>query len=111
MTQAELYTALVSLSLPVAYREFKGTTENPAPKPPFICYQFTGSADLMADNQNYAEVSDFDIELYTDEKDLDSEKLIEDLLKTNHLPYSKTEEFIDSEKLLQVVYSIRVIGG
>lgn len=111
MTQAELYAALKSLGLPVAYSEFVSTPENPAPPPLFICYQFANSDDMMADNQNYVEISNFDIELYTNKKDPATEKLVQDKLKSLSLPYSKSETWIDSEKMFQVIYAIQLIGG
>lgn len=111
MTQVELYSALKSLGMPVVYGEFVNTEENPAPPPPFITYQFAYSGDLMADNQNYAEVSFYQIELYTTKKEPATEKLVEDKLKELCLPYFKTETWLDSEKLRQVIYEIQLIGG
>ena len=111
MTQAELYTALKTLGLPVAYGEFIGTPENPAPSPPFICYQFIDSDDVMADNQNYCGIGNFEIELYTEKKDPAAEALVESLLKTNRLPYIKREFFIETENLRQAIYEIQLIGG
>lgn len=111
LTQAELFTALKGLGLPVAYGEFKGTPENPAPPPPFITYQFAYSGDLMADDMNTEELSNFQVELYTKTKDQTKEKLVQDLLKSLFLPYSKIETWLDSEELRQVVYEIQLIGG
>ena len=111
MTQAQLYTALKSLGMPVAYREFIDTPENPAPPLPFITYQFANDGDLKADNQNYLAISNFQVELYTAVKDPTREKLVQDKLKEMRLPYSKLEEWIDTEKMLQVIYQIQLIGG
>lgn len=111
MTQTELHQALKSLGMPVAYGEFKSTPENPAPAPPFITYQFAYSSDLIADNQNYVDVSNFQIELYTAVKDLAKETRVQDKLKELRLPYSKTETWLESEDLRQVIYEIQLIGG
>lgn len=105
MTQAELYQALKAIGYPVAYLHF----ENP-PQPPYLVYLFTYSSDLMADNQNYVEVSNFQVELYTNKKDLAAERKVQDKLKELKLPYTKTETWIDSEKLFQVIYEIQLIG-
>ncbi len=110
MTQAELHQALKSIGFPVAYSHFVVTPQNPAPNPPFITYQFAYSGDLMADNQNYVEVSNFQIELYTNEKDLTAERKVQDKLKELGLPYTKTEAWIEEEKLFQVIYEIQLIG-
>lgn len=110
MTQAELFQALKAIGYPVAYSHFEDTPQNPAPAPPFITYQFAYSNDLMADNQNYVEISNFQVELYTDKKDLVAEKKVQDKFKELSLPYSKSETYLDSEKLFQVVYQIQLIG-
>lgn len=106
MTQAELYTALKSLGLPVAYSSF--TT---SPSPPFITYQFAYDDDFMADGYNFTEISNFQVELYTKVKDLASEKLIQDKFKELQMPYRKNEAWLDSEKLIQVIYEVQLIGG
>jgi len=106
MTQTELATALETLGLPVAYRGFKKPT-----KPPFITYLFAYSGDLMADNTNALELSNFQIELYTEIKDLVSEALVQDKLKELFLPYRKVEAWLEDEKLIQVIYEIQLTGG
>ena len=111
MQQAELYQLLESIGLPLAYGEFKSTPELPAPDPPFLIYQFAYSGDLMADNRNYLEISNFQVELYTDIKDLAAEKLVQDALASAELPYSKTEIKLDDESMYQIIYEIQLIGG
>jgi hypothetical protein len=106
MTQAELYQALKSIGFPVAY----GSFTNPV-TPPFITYQFSYSSDMIADNQNYVEISNFQVELYTDKKDLNAEKLVQDKLKELGLPYRKFETYLDTENLYQILYEIQIIGG
>lgn len=111
MTQAELSQALKSLGLPVAYGEFISTPKKPVPPPPFITYQFSYSSDLIADNHNYVDIENFQIELYTVKKDPAIEKMVQDKLKELKLPYSKVEERLESEKLLQIIYEIQLVGG
>lgn len=106
----ELYNALKAIGYPVAYSHFEGTPQNPAPPPPFITYQFAYSNDMLADNANYVEISNFQVELYTAKKDLAAEKKVQDKLKELQIPYSKTETWIDSEKLFQTIYEIQLIG-
>jgi len=106
MTLEELYQALKSIGLPVAYRAFKAPQ-----KPPFIVYFFAYKSDMMAENQNYVEIDNFQIELYTEDKDEATEKLVESKLKELGLPYSKTENPEQSEGLLQLIYEIQLIGG
>lgn len=104
MTQEELYIELNSLGLPLAYYDFEEEVEMP-----YLVYLFSYSDDLMADNQNYKEISNFQVELYTDKKDLISESKVENKLKELRLPYSKLETRIESENMFQVVYTIQLI--
>ena len=107
MTQVELFAALKTLGMPVTYGEFAQPTS-----PPFITYQFyDDSGSIFADNQNYVAVDNFQVELYTNKKDLVKEKLVQDKLKELNLPYSKTETYLESEKMRQVVYEIQLTGG
>ena len=109
MTLAELATALNSLGMRVAYDHFIVDSNNSAPKPPYLVYLYAYSSDLYADNINYKNVDNMQIELYTDKKDLASEKLVEDKLKELKLPYSKTGAWIATENLYQMVYDIALI--
>lgn len=111
MTQAELFAALKSLGMPVAYAEFENTPESPAPAPPFITYQYAYSSDFMADNHNFVDIGNYQVELYTVIKDQAREKLVQDKLKELRLPYSKVEAWQNDEKLFQVIYEIQLVGG
>ncbi len=102
MTQEELYTALSGVC-DTAYVAFREAVE-----PPFICYRFTSSADLVADGINYATISGFDVELYTDVKDPDTEASLEAALVSLGLVWDKAELYIESERLHEVVYSVQV---
>lgn len=106
MTQTELFQALKTLGLPVAYSEFTQPTT-----PPFITYQFVYLSAMMADNQNYVDVAVYQVELYTKNKDPATEKKVQDLFRSLRLPYSKIEAYIESEGLRQIIYEVRLIGG
>ena len=104
MTQSELFAALETLGLPVAYRLFKAATS-----PPYLVYFLVKNDDIGADNRNYVKVERYQAELYTAEKDPELEEQLEGILKANKLVYTKTEAYIDTEKLNQVVYSFQLI--
>jgi hypothetical protein len=106
MTQAELLQALKSIGYPVTYGSFKSPVV-----PPFITYQFAYSSDMIADNHNYVDIGNFQVELYTDKKDLAAEKKVQDKLKELGLPYRKFETFLDTENLYQILYEIQILGG
>lgn len=97
----ELYNLLKALGLPIAYHHFKTP-----PSPPYIVYLFSYSNNFGADDKVYDKSNNYQIELYSIKKDLASEKLIEDLFDSNDIFYDKTETYIDSEGLYQVLYEI-----
>lgn len=102
----ELYTMLNSIqgfSGKVAYRAFP---IGEAPELPFICYLATNSNNFVADNKVYHKIQEVDIELYTRNKDITSETLVEDALDANGIVWEKYEEFIDSENCFQITYTI-----
>ncbi|WP_411736094.1 hypothetical protein [Paenibacillus sp. M2] len=106
MNQTELYQGLQAIGYPVAYSHF--TTE---PKAPYLVYLFAYGNDYMADNFNHAEVSVYQVELYTEKKDLTAEQKVKDKLREMQLPFSKSETYLESEKMHQVIYEIQLIGG
>lgn len=107
MTTQEVATMIAGIGLPYAYNEF---TDRDRPNgPPFICFFYPNSADLMADNVNYQGITALVIELYTDNKDFEHEAAIEAALKAVEMPWAKTETWIDQEKMFQVSYETSVL--
>lgn len=104
MRLEELYLILKSTGLPVAYSHF-----NEIKSPPYITYLNSYSSNFNADNKVYKKIDNIQIELYTKYKDLEAEKKLEDLLDENEIVYETTEEWIDSEKLFQRIYEVRLI--
>ena len=109
MSLIELVALLRSTGYPVAFSHFHVDENNPPPNPPFIVYTTPNDPDFKADNKNYHKITDVDIELYTDKKDLQAEQAIESLLDDNDLPYSSYQVFIEEENLHQKVYEVRLI--
>ena len=94
------------IGLPCAYNQFE---EAEAPSsPPFICFFYPSSNDLYADNINYATISQLVIELYSDNVDYVNEAAIESALTANQLPYIRSQEYIDSERMYQTTYTLEV---
>lgn len=108
MTQTELYNILKSTGLPVAYNHFKSSHGNSIPDPPYIVYLFTHSSNFGADNKVHHKANNYQVELYSVKKDLASEELLEDLFDENDIFYDKSETYIDSESLYQVIYEILI---
>ncbi|MCD8299997.1 MAG: hypothetical protein LUC41_02280 [Clostridiales bacterium] len=105
MTHEEVVAMVAGAGLPYAYDHF---AEGESPDPPFICFLYPGSENFGADDIAYFSSRDLDIELYTDIKDPALEAKIEEILTTHELYFTKSEVWIDSEKLYEVLYSMAV---
>ena len=88
--------------LPVAYDHFNQQTE-----PPFLVYLLPESRNIIADDCVYQPKVLLRVELYTDRKDLEMERRVEDVL--SDMIWTKTEEYIDSEKMYETIYEMEVI--
>ena len=109
MTYKEVAEMINGIGLPFAYDHFDVDQENPAPNPPFICFYFSGSADLAADNTNYQKIRPMTLELYTDNKDFSMEETVEAALNSAGLVFSRLEAYIDSERMYMVTYQTNII--
>lgn len=89
----------------MAYHHF---AEGEAPTPPFLLYLSPGSDNFSADGRVYWKVSQLDVELYTNLKDPELEERLETVLDAAGLFYNKTESYIDSERLYEVLYEMEV---
>ena len=97
----ELLQILNETQIPYAYHHF---AEGESPEPPFICYLLPGSNNFSADGKVYYKINEVHIELYTDLKDLVVEQQLEDVLDEHGIFYNKSETWIESEKLYEVLY-------
>lgn len=103
----ELIRILTEFGIPYAYDHF---AEGESPEPPFVCYLFPGSDNFSADGRAYFKINEVRVELYTDYKDLALEKKLEDVLDAHGIFYGRSETWIESEKLYEVLYSFELEG-
>ena len=101
----ELLQILSETQIPFAYHHF---AEGESPEPPFICYLLPGSNNFSADGKVYYKINEVHIELYTDLKDLAVEQQLEDVLDEHGIFYNKSETWIESEKLYEVLYTFEM---
>ena len=101
----EVLEILSMIGLPFAYHHF---AEGESPDPPFICYLTPGSDNFAADGKVYYKINEFHIELYTDRKDPALEGSVEAVLDERGIFYDKTEVWIESEKLYEVLYTFEM---
>lgn len=106
MTVEELVTGLEATGLEVAYYQYP---ENEAPEPPYLIYYFPNSADFIADGINYQDINALNVELYTNNKDFAAEALVEQALNDMGLAYTRSEQYITSEKMYEVLFQTEVL--
>ena len=103
-----LLSILNNIGVTYAYDHF---AEGEAPDPPFLCYLLPGSDNFSADGKVYYRISEARVELYTDQKDFAAEGKLEDALDGCGIFYEKSETWIDSEKLYEVLYVFEMPAG
>ena len=101
----ELLQIIKEMDIPFAYDHF---AEGESPDPPFICYLLPGSDNFAADGRVYLKVNEVHIELYTDLKDLSVESAVEAVLDKYGIFYQKSEVWIESERLYEVLYTFEM---
>lgn len=106
MTYTEVADMVESIGLDFAYYQF---SEAAGQAPPFVLFYYPEDNDFIADGCNYVKKCRLIIELYTDNKDFEKEAAVEAVLKNNGFVYSRAEQYIDSERMYEVIYSTEVI--
>lgn len=105
MTYQEINTMVSSIGLPYAYYQFP---INEAPSLPYILFYYPKRNDFIADSMNYQHITTLNIEFYSNNKDFANEAIIENILETNCLVYTKEEQYIADEKMYEVLYTMEV---
>lgn len=96
-----LIKILEKIGLPFAYSHF---AEGESPEPPFMVYLFPKNKHFGADGLVYYKNTEVNLEVYTDKKDLQLEEKIEEILDREKIYYEKSEVWIESERLYEVLY-------
>ena len=105
MSYEEIAEMMQEIGLPFAYHHY---AEGESPQPPFLLFLSTGENTFGADNLMYFSFKRLNIELYTDVKSPDIERQVEDVLTQRGIYYTKTETWIESERLYEVLYEMEV---
>ena len=105
MTHKEVIKMMKEMKLPFAYDHF---VEGESPKPPFLVFLYPGSKNFAADGKVFFKVNKLNIELYTDLKDVKLEAKVEAVLDEHGIFYEKSEVWIESENLYEVLYQFEL---
>lgn len=101
----ELLQMVKAIRIPSAYDHF---AEGESPDPPFLCFLTANSDNFSADGKVYMKIMEVHLELYTDRKDPEAEQKVEAILDQYEMVYDKTETWIDTEKLYEVLYTFEM---
>lgn len=103
----DLKELLERLKMPVAYNHF-----NEATTPPCLIYRRSLTGNFSADDKVYKKLNQFYVELYTEYKNITLEESLEWLFDESDIFWNvESEDYIDTEKMYQVVYLINIEGG
>ncbi len=105
MSYEEIAEMMQEIGLPFAYHHF---AEGESPKPPFTIFLSPGEHTFGADDLMYISFKTLHIELYTDEKSPEAEERVEEVLHQHNIYFTKTELWIESERLYEVLYETEV---
>ena len=105
MNYEEISEMMQEIGLPNAYHHF---AEGESPNPPFLLFLSPGENTFGADNLMYISFKRLHIELYTDEKSPDTEERVEEVLHQHTISFPKSETWIESERLYEVLYTLEV---
>ena len=101
----KLVAMIREIGLPFAYHHF---AEGDSPTPPFLIYLLPQSHHFGADGKVYHKIEEVRLEVYTDYKSVELEQKVETVLEKHGIFYAKSEVWIESEKLYEVLYTFEM---
>ncbi|MDE5772757.1 MAG: hypothetical protein K2I06_14245 [Ruminococcus sp.] len=99
----EIYKKLCTLDIPVAYLQFSKPQ-----KLPFIAYLEAGTEIQGADNYNLYRRTEIRIELYSEKKNPDLERKIENLFRSVEIE-KDGDTYLKEENMFMTVFSFETI--
>lgn len=109
MQYKDIDTMLEASGLPVTYYSWpEDDPAHPVPPLPYIVWYLPGTENVAADDSVYKIVQTLNIELYTANKDFETEAALEAILDDNELVWDKTETYLSSERMYEVLYTTEV---
>lgn len=106
ITLTDAIHAIKSTGTPVvAVRWPKGTAQTP----PYVCWLLDSTSNAFGDNKVLTVIGRYDFELYTDQRDLTLERSIEAALDAAGIAWSKSGAYVETEDLVETIYSTELI--
>ena len=97
MTLAEFVELFEDCGMPIAFDHFKTPQVLP-----YLVYIVTTNDEMAADNKTFYSRPVLQLELYTEQKDMDTEEAVEEII--DDFFYTKEEEYLDDEQMYMVAY-------
>ncbi len=94
---------LESLELPIAYYAFPEGEITPLP---FIIYFEEDENNFKADNKNYFDTHNMIVELYTEQRDIDLENQLKEILR--EYEYEASYDYISEERMYMASFSFTI---
>lgn len=105
MTQEQVVAMVEEMGIPSAYDHF---AEGQSPDSPFLVFLYPESRNFAADGVAYFKKNRLHLELYTEYKSVELEERVEAVLERHGIFYGKSEVWIESERLYEVLYGMEV---
>lgn len=97
-------TAFDSAHIPYAYNVFP--TDDSSPVLPYVTGFVTGGQGNPADDENYFDVMNVNLVLFTKIKDPSTEDAVRDVIKSLGCIYTWDESYATDEKMYVITYSL-----
>lgn len=97
MTLAEFVELFEDIGMPIAFDHFKTPQTLP-----YLVYIVATNDQMAADNKTFHSRPVLQLELYTEQKDMDKEAAVEAII--DDFFYTKEEEYLDDEQMYMVAY-------
>lgn len=106
ITLTDAIHAIKSTGTPVvAVRWPKDTTQTP----PYVCWLLDSTDNAYGDNSVLTVIGRYDFELYCDQRNLALERSIEAALDAAGIAWAKSGAYVESEDLVETIYSADLI--
>lgn len=105
MTLEQLSGVLLRTKLPVAFQAFP---KKEAPAMPYLCYEVPQANNFFADGIVYYSATRAFVTLYTAERNLAAEQIVETVFSANQIPWTKDAVYNEREKCFEILYEIEV---
>lgn len=105
MKISEIKALLENTGLPHTYRFYP---IGQVPPLPYLVWYLASSDNFAADDRVYKHAEVLVVELYTKEKDPDTEAAVEAVFNSVPLVWSRDETYLEDEKMYEVLYETEI---